>query len=220
MVLGLASEPGVKKPAAGVSGPQVQPSVSGTWSNPGAGRVSKWACPWRGVAGGGAWLALDFFAAVNVTVNSSFQSCPVSRLLRQLCRGCPYRGLSISGVEIPSPLVSNQFHPTHPGSCAQGPQPNHHQTQETLRTPHRGGLTYSQDAARSAGHWGTAKGPVQKDVCGLIPRSRKQAEPAAPGRGGTRWTGRGQAQGRGSGVRERGLETLLGLPEKEWVTIR
>lgn len=77
MVLGLASEPGVKKPAAGVSGPQVQPSVSGTWSNPGAGRVSKWACPWRGVAGEGpGWLWI-FSQRVNVTVNSSFQSCPV-----------------------------------------------------------------------------------------------------------------------------------------------
>lgn len=102
--------------------------------------------------------------------------------------------------------------PSHPPRlmCPKAHSPTTFRLQETLRTPHRGGVRYSQDATRNAGHWDTARTVLRKDVCMLIPRSRRQVEHAAPRRG--------QARGRGVGGGEHGLETLLGFLGKEWVT--
>lgn len=84
----------------------------------------------EGRGGGGAWLVLDFFPNESVS-----QSIPVikaalsARMSSPALRRLAYRGLSISGVEIPSPLNCqiSSIPPTQ-AHVPKGPQPNHHQT--------------------------------------------------------------------------------------------
>lgn len=61
MVLGLASEPGVKKPAAGVAAHRCSLLSQHPGRILGPGRVSKWACPWRGRGRGRGLAGFGFF---------------------------------------------------------------------------------------------------------------------------------------------------------------
>lgn len=78
--------------------------------------------------------------------------------------------------------------------------------QETLRTPHRGGLIYSEDATRNAGHWDTARTVLRENICMLIPGNRRQAEHAGPGTG--RAPGRGSVSQSGPGARASGAREV------------
>ena len=86
----------------------------------------------EGRGGGGAWLVLDFFLRSPETVSQSIPAIKAAlsgRMSSPALRRLTYRGLSISGVEIPSPLSSQiSSIPSTQAHVPKGPQPNHLQT--------------------------------------------------------------------------------------------
>ena len=72
--------------------------------------------------------------------------------------------------------------------CPKAHSPTTFRFQETLRTPHRGGLIHSQDATRNAGRWDTARTGLRENVCVLVPRNGGR-QSAGPERGSVSQSG-------------------------------